>query len=248
MLIINIILFIFVGWLSGLLVNYIVEYFPYSRKLEKPYCNNCQASLSLIESSGFRKCQACGQKKNLRFWIVQVAYSSAFLLLWFYPPEKMGAWLAAAVLVYFGIVALIDIDHKAILNEISMVGGVIGIIVGILLHGLKITILGGVGGFLCMLLLYYLGGLFLKIYNKIRKLEIDEIPLGFGDVNLSGIAGLMLGWPGVIGGLFLAVFIAGFFSGGLLIVSVIRKKYQPSMAIPYAPFIILGTLFLLLRA
>ena len=53
-----------------------------------------------------------------------------------------------------------------------------------------------------MLALYYSGFVYLRISRKLRGKEPGETEaLGFGDVNLSGIIGLLLGWPGILLGL-----------------------------------------------
>jgi len=39
------------------------------------------------------------------------------------------------------------------------------------------------------------------VFRPIIDMETDEVALGFGDVNLAGIMGLLLGWPGITAGL-----------------------------------------------
>ena len=73
------------------------------------------------------------------------------------------------------------------------------------------------------------------------------VALGFGDVTLAGVLGLILGWPGIMAGLLLAILLGGLVSGIYLIVLVILKRYQLFSAIPYAPFLVLSTIILLYR-
>ncbi|MCD6425647.1 MAG: prepilin peptidase, partial [Anaerolineales bacterium] len=112
-------------------------------------------------------------------------------------------------------------------------------------HGVFYTLLGGAAGFGTMLILYLLGNLFIKFLSKTRGEEIDEVALGFGDVNLAGVIGLLLGWPGVVGGLFLAIILGGVVSGIFLMIQFIRKRYKALQALPYGPFLVLSTIILL---
>jgi leader peptidase (prepilin peptidase)/N-methyltransferase len=133
-----------------------------------------------------------------------------------------------------------------ILNEVALAGIVICGVAGVLLHGSIITLIGGVSGFLIMLVLYYLGRVFVKVVNKIRGSSITEDDaLGFGDVNLSGLLGLLLGWQGIFAGLFFGILVGGLVSGFYLVCQLLRKRYTAYHALPYAPFLIIGALLLL---
>ena len=63
--------------------------------------------------------------------------------------------------------------------------------------------------------------------------------MGFGDVKLSVLLGLILGFPKIIFALYLA-FLTGAFVGIILIIW--RKKRSLKDAIPFGPFLIAGTL------
>ena len=63
--------------------------------------------------------------------------------------------------------------------------------------------------------------------------------MGFGDVKLSFLLGLILGFPKIIFALYLA-FLTGAFVGIILIIW--RKKRSLKDAIPFGPFLIAGTL------
>ena len=141
-----------------------------------------------------------------------------------------------------------DIEYRLILQPVSIFGAVVTLLIGIKLHGWLATLIGGAAGFVIMLFLYYLGELFARWVSKRRGQEIEEVALGFGDVNLSAVLGLLLGWPGITAGLILAIFLAGIFSGFYLLVAKLGKRYQQYTAIPYAPFLIIGSLLLIFRS
>jgi leader peptidase (prepilin peptidase)/N-methyltransferase len=140
-----------------------------------------------------------------------------------------------------------DLEYRIVLHFVSILGVVIGFLVGLKVHGLYTTLVGGAAGFLIMLVLYQLGEVFARVVSRLRGKKLDEVALGFGDVNLSGVLGLMLGWPGITMGLLMAILLGGFTSGMYILGAVVFKRYQMFTAIPYAPFLILGTIFLLYR-
>ncbi len=161
-------------------------------------------------------------------------------------PGTRFAFIEGLVLLaYFGVVTVIDIEHRLILHPVSIVGGILGLIYGMQLHGVWSTVIGGMAGFGTMLVLYLFGILF-SAFQARRRGELQfEDALGFGDVNLGGILGLLLGWPGVVAGLLLAVILAGALSLVYLVWTLIRKRYDLSLAIPYGPFLVASAIWLL---
>jgi leader peptidase (prepilin peptidase)/N-methyltransferase len=172
---------------------------------------------------------------------------AAALVLYHFPTRPLGFELGFCLYTYLAVVAVIDIEHRLILFPVSIFGMLAGAAMGIYLHGLERTLLGGLTGFVAMFLLYYLGGLFAKGVAKFRGQTLDEPALGFGDVMLSGVIGFILGWPGIIAGLTFAILFGGFFSMILILSRMIKKTYTPFLAIPYGPFLILGTAVLIYR-
>jgi leader peptidase (prepilin peptidase)/N-methyltransferase len=77
--------------------------------------------------------------------------------LWLTAPEKLGFWPSLILLVYFGVVVVIDMRYRLILHPVSLVGAVLGLVVGIYLHGWQAALAGGALGFGVMFLLYKLG-------------------------------------------------------------------------------------------
>jgi leader peptidase (prepilin peptidase)/N-methyltransferase len=112
-------------------------------------------------------------------------------------------------------------------------------------NGFFKTLIGGMAGFVIMLALYLFGILFTRWLSKRRGEPIEEAALGYGDVNLSAILGLLIGWPGIGICLFFAIIGGGLFSGLWLVFMIIRKKYEAFTPIPYAPFLIISSVFVL---
>jgi prepilin signal peptidase PulO-like enzyme (type II secretory pathway) len=241
----DITLVIIIGIVSGWVINYLADVLPVNRRFTAPVCVHCQAVIPWRDYFLFRECQQCHGKRSLRTWIVQILTPVTAVVLYFLPPARLGFGLGFGLLAFFGLVAAIDIEYRAILIPVNIAGAIIGVIVGITIRDLGNTILGGVVGFLVMLGIYYFGKFFNKMYGRIRHIEVDEVALGLGDVYLTGALGLMMGFPEVIGGLVTGVVIAGIASLIIIVISVIARRYKPLQAIPYAPFLILGAIIFL---
>jgi leader peptidase (prepilin peptidase)/N-methyltransferase len=143
------------------------------------------------------------------------------------------------------LVLVNDLEHRVVLFQVSIAGLVICFVYGYFLHGIWSTLIGGLVGFAIMYLLYLGGGWFTKLLSKRRGEEVTEIALGFGDVNISAVIGLLLGWPAITAGLMIGILAGGLISGLFLLVMVLLRRYQPLSALPYTPFLILGAVVLL---
>jgi leader peptidase (prepilin peptidase)/N-methyltransferase len=176
---------------------------------------------------------------------VEGFYIVASILIILNPPEGLGYLLGMIVLAYFGVVVLIDLEYRLIMHPISLFGAVLGLVVGILRVGWMKALIGGVAGFVIMWLVYMLGVLIIKLIDRARGRPVNDVALGFGDVNLSGVLGLMLGWPLILVGLVAAILIAGLVSLIYILIKLITGKYQAFMALPYGPFLVLGAVMLI---
>jgi leader peptidase (prepilin peptidase)/N-methyltransferase len=87
--------------------------------------------------------------------------------------------------------------------------------------------------------------LIIKLIDRARGRPVDDVALGFGDVNLSGVLGIMLGWPLIVISLVLSVLIGGLVSLIYIIIKLITRKYHAFMALPYGPFLVLGAIILI---
>jgi len=240
------------GFLCGAIVNYLSDTLPVKRRIWKPFCYVCEEPQSLVNYLIFpRKCINCGAIRKPRGIIVEVIFSLLTITLWFFPTNRLNFWLGLILWIYFGVVIVIDLEHRLILHPVSIAGCFLGLAFGVWMHGWVSTILGGILGFLIMFVLYYIGILLVKRIKKPSGENVTgedqsvEEALGFGDVNLSGVVGLLLGWPGIIAGITLTIFLAGGFSLVYLVFMLVNKKYHAFMAIPYGPFIVLGAAILL---
>lgn len=241
------------GWLFGWAVNYLADVLPVARKLSHPSCLQCQTPFRWADYLFFRNCSACGKRRVVRAPIVQVLLLVASVLLWLFPRSGLPFLLALPLLAFLTLVMVTDLEYRLILHPVSLVGAILGLGIGIYLHsrhttlaaGLVNTLMGGIFGFAIMLVFYFAGEWYVRRMSKKRNISPDEIALGFGDVNLAGILGMLLGWPTIVAGLFFAILAGGLVSLGIVVGMLISKKYKSSTAIPYAPFLILSAIYLL---
>lgn len=234
------------GWGVGWLVNYLADVLPIARRLVRPFCLNCRESLSLWNYLAWpRRCTVCKTRRALRVWLVEVGFIAITAWLWLVPSARLSFGVALVLLIYFGVVVVIDMEHHLILHPVSRVGAALGLLVGFWLHGLKATLLGGAAGFAIMFGLYLFGALMLRFIARLRGVSPADEALGFGDVNLSGVLGLILGWPGIVGGILLALFLGAMVSFTFIVIMKLLNRYQPFMAIPYGPVLISSAVILL---
>jgi len=158
------------------------------------------------------------------------------------------------------LITIIDLEHKLILFVVIIPSSVIAILdallttvfdgnldVGMKVPGLSEALLGGLLGFAVFFLMYNGGYLFTYVLGKIRGQEINEIAFGYGDVMLAMLSGFMLGWRALIFAMFVTVFVGAF---GAIIYLISRRllgqKYSAFTALPYGPYIVFGTIIILL--
>jgi leader peptidase (prepilin peptidase)/N-methyltransferase len=234
-----------IGWLLGGLVNTIADVLPRTRRLGAPICIACGAPMRLADALLLRPCAACGESRSRRVWVVQVLAVGITVGLWFFPSTRIDFWLSLPLLTYFGVVAVIDLEHRLILHVESAFGAALGLVTGVILRGWQATLLGGVAGLGLMAGMYLLGWAVAKGLGKLRGQVIEEEALGFGDVLLGGVLGLVLGWPGIALGVIYTIFIAG--AGSLLILGaqLFRRRYEPFAPFAYGPYLLLATIVLL---
>jgi leader peptidase (prepilin peptidase)/N-methyltransferase len=237
------------GWLAGIIVNYLADYLPIRRRLIQPICVICETKIPYFRFFIWdRRCPACYYARSKRTWLVEIISVISAVWLWKNPPNPLGFWIGLVLLSYFVLVVVIDIEHRLILHPISAIGGILGLGLGIWLHGLGRTLLGGAAGFGIMLLFYVFGILLIRLLNRLRGVSLgdeDGEALGFGDVILGGVLGLILGWPGVAASIFLTILFAGAASFLYIILMIVLRRYQANQTLPYGPFLVLGAVVLI---
>jgi hypothetical protein len=236
------IIYAVVGALIGVLVNYFADVLPLTRKFSRPVCPNCLHPYSIRTYLISFKCPHCGKEPSKRSIVVLILSIILSILVAFFPLGELNYWLTIPLIIFFGVILVIDIEHRVVLIETSIVGLILLFAYGVFTQGFLLTTLGGVAGFGIMIFLYFFGILFSRVLGKIRKQEITETALGFGDVYVCSFLGFLTGWPNIVGSIILAILASGLFSLVYLMYKLLKKDYKPFMAIPYTPFLILGAI------
>lgn len=234
------------GWICGALVNYLADVLPLRRRIVPPFCVKCEKPFPLKNYLLWpRRCPDCGTRRSFRTWLVEFCAVAIAVWLWLAPPGMLGFWGGLALLAYFGVIVVIDVEHHLILHPVSLFGAGFALIIGVWLHGLVPTLLGGLAGFGIMLIFYYIGVLFAHFMARRRGDAAEGEALGFGDVALSGVLGLLLGWPTILVGLFLGILFGAVASVIFLLSMLLFRRFRLFAAIPYGPFLIAGAVVLL---
>jgi len=253
---------ILLGLVAGFFVNYVSDVLPHTRRFSQPECHSCHTPYSWADYLTLRACQHCKTRRTLRTWLVLIFFIASYSYVWLNPPKGLGLPLSLIILLYFGVITVIDLEHRLILHTTSAVGAVLGLIAGIYLNsrinnnglflGLGMSLLGGVIGFGVMFALYKVGELFARY--RARKMQAagqaddEEEALGGGDVYLLGVLGLMVGWPFIFNVLVLGFLLGGLVSILFLLALLVRRRYTSEALmnfIPYGPYFIISAIFVL---
>lgn len=177
------------------------------------------------------QCRYCKKKISWQYPIVELATGLIFLLIsilfWNSLPLMIFLLIMSGFLI---IIFVYDLKHLIIPDNVLFPAIIIAIIYRII-EGL--LIIQSYSSLYYLLAVAIPVGFFLLIYLLSRGKWI-----GFGDVKLAILLGLILGWPNILIGLFLSYLIGGIIGTGLVIAS---KKHMKS-EVPFAPFLIAGTL------
>jgi len=252
MLIFYLLIFIF-GLFIGSFLNCVIYRLEQGESFLKgrSYCPNCKHQLAwydLLPVLSFLflrgRCRYCKKPISWQYPIVELFTGIVFILPFFSYSFFKGGVLGAdtsslinyiyylLIFCFLIIIFVYDLKHYIILDKVLLPTIVISFLYLIINSQLSIInhqpsiinyILSALGA----------SALFLFIY-LISKGKW----LGFGDVKLVILLGLFLGWPKILLAIFLSFIIGGIIGTGLVLFS--KKKLKSE--VPFAPFLIIGTL------
>jgi len=185
----------------------------------KPYDNVPILSWLLLRG----RCRGCAEPISPRYPLVEALTAGLCAGAVLSHHSAAGIALSVTLILIVVPAALIDLEYRIIPNEITGLGAVLALVIGLALDpaGEPGRLIAGVaaGGFLLLAALAYPGG------------------MGMGDVKLAAVMGLFLG-RAVAPAIMIAL-VAGVLLGAVI---VARKGAQAGRktAVPFGPFLALG--------
>lgn len=168
--------------------------------------------------------------------------------------SRLGVWFIFLAILM--LITVIDLEHRLILFVVVIPALIVTLALNFLFpdtlpdggdRPFKEYLIGGLLGGGVFFVMFLGGGVFADVVSAVRRRRLDEIPFGFGDVMLALLCGFMIGWRAMIFAMFITVF-AGAIGALVYLVSraLLRQHYKVFTPLPYGPYIVLGTVIMLL--
>jgi len=209
------------GLAVGSFLNVLIDRLPKGLDViaGRSHCDYCKKNLRWFElipilSFVFQRgtCRRCHKKLSWQYPLVEIATGVGFVLL----APSYWYWLIFSSLL---VIFVADLKYQ-IIPDSMVVMGVIGVIGAIGVTGENILAGAGVSAFFLLLWLVTRGK-----------------GMGFGDVKLAFLMGLLLGFPNIIIASYLA-FLTGA-GAGVILILLGKKKLKEKIA--FGPFLVAGT-------
>jgi leader peptidase (prepilin peptidase)/N-methyltransferase len=247
----------------GVLLNWLIDRLPEGGDI-RPFsrCSTCRTrpvGWDWVPVVGYAlgrgHCPSCGTSLPVRTPLVELSTGLIFAFLWgFLGPSG----LLVLYTVYFGILGIIfviDLEHRLILNRLIWPAIAFALLAvplrpwlarpSFASYGATAPLLAGQGEMPSLwaagMLNLLLGGIVGLAVFAIMWLIAPQ-GLGAGDVKLALFAGLVTGMPGVVW-----VIVGSFLLAGIIaVVLLLSRRVGLKSAIPFAPFMVLATMVVLL--
>ncbi|MBE7088239.1 MAG: prepilin peptidase [Clostridiales bacterium] len=243
----TVIIFAVVGLCVGSFLNVVISRLPYGISLAFPRstCPKCKSQIKWYDNIPLiaylilgGKCRNCKQNISFEYFFVELLN----LILWFLSAVFFytnGIFYTAIVCIFLSAlicVALIDEKHLFIPDSLQLVILICSVANLFINYGIALNLIGG----------FLIGAIFFLFFYFASFLLFKREGLGFGDIKLMGVAGLMLGAKAVCVAIFISVILALI---GIIIkhfVSPIKTRLpiaEPCDEFAFAPYLCLGIAF-----
>ncbi len=249
--------FTLLGMVVASFLNVCIDRLPNNESLLFPasHCASCHHRLAikdLVPVFSYLwlrgRCRYCSAPILRRLLWVEIGTGLLFGYLYWHYGLSIELAVTAFYCCLFIILMVIDLEHGLILNKIVYPAALVAIITSIFLPTSRLIYPSGVVPLPVSDFLPQLGivqsaiggsiglGLFLLI------VLVSKGGMGWGDVKMAALIGLVTGFPLIFVALFLAVILGGLAAGTLLLLKVKKRKES----IPFGPFLSLATIVTLL--
>jgi len=234
-----------IGLCVGSFLNVVIYRVPRRESVVRPrsHCPSCDAPIAdrdnipVVSWLLLRgRCRSCRARIAVRYPLVELGTAALFVAA----AVRLGAtWQLPAFCVFFAslmAISVIDLDHFIIPNRV--VYPTLAVTAPLLVLAaaadgswgyLRNAAIGGVAGFVALFVIHF----------------ISPRGMGFGDVRLAGVIGMMLGWLGlryIVLGLFLGFLLAAVI--GIVLIAARLKTRKD--AVPFGPFMAMGAVLAVL--
>jgi len=231
------VIFSLLGTVIGSFINVCADRLPVGESLLRPAsrCPACQHRLAITDLIPVfsylwlrGRCRYCRAPIPQRVLAVELGMGLMFAFLWWRYGLTPELGIMSFYFCLLTIILVIDLEHGLILNKVVYPATGIALIIAAFTPDLGIVkgLMGGGLGLVVMFLLalLYRGG------------------IGWGDVKMAGLVGVMVGFPRVLVALLLAI-VGGGLVAGILLASKVKGRRE---AIPFGPFLSLAAMVTLL--
>lgn len=241
----------FAGAAVGSFFNVVVDRLPRGQSvlISRSRCDSCGTTLALTDLVPVLsylwlrgRCRYCAVRIPLRLPLVEGGTGALFILFYLQDGLTGGGFLLALAAALLLALALIDLEHGLVPDRLVLPGAFAALLISPLwpllgierslgpLEGALGSALGAVAAGAGALLLF------------LAVVVLSRGRMGWGDVKLAGLIGLLTGFPGVAVALWLAIVAGG--AVALLLLGLHRRGMKDS--IPFAPFLAAGGVVVLL--
>ena len=234
---INVVLIFILGLIVGSFSNVCIYRIPRNESIIYPasHCPKCRSNispkdniplLSYILLKG--RCRNCKSKISIQYPIVELLTGLTYLIIYLIYGLSIQTLIYIILSSALIIIAFIDLNEEIVPDVISLPGIVIGFIISFFIPYIS---------YINSALGVFVGGGIILIIGLAGSVIFKKEAMGGGDVKLAAMIGAFLGWKYIIISLFL-----GFFTGALAGIFLIASKIKSREdAIPFGPFIVLGS-------
>lgn len=239
---INVVLIFILGLIVGSFSNVCIYRIPRNESIIYPasHCPKCHSKIKPVDNIPLLsyillkgRCRNCKSKISIQYPIVEFLTGLIYLIVYLIYGLSIQSLIYIILSSALVIIAFIDLNEQIVPDVISLPGIVIGFIISFLVP--YISFINSALGVL-------VGGGIILIIGLAGSVVFKKEAMGGGDVKLAAMIGAFLGWRYIMISLFLGFFL-GALAGIILIMSKIKSRED---AIPFGPFIVLGSFITLL--
>lgn len=216
-----------IGWLAGWLINWASDYLPRFASTRAP--EKLARPITIPALVALASGRAAWRDGWTRLHAVVEAGSAVFFgVMWWQLGATTALLFTLVGYCFFALIAVIDFKYRLVLNVLTYPALVALLVFNLLaLPEQRTAILLG-------------GGMAFAIFFLTAWLRPGE--LGGGDVKLATVIGVTFGFPQML----LALLVGAGIGAGVAVMMMLTRQAGRKTRIPYAPFLCLGAMALLL--